>query len=279
MRTLLSYITFITLTILSAVTLSGAEKEESTPYLDLVDDAEKACADGDWSRAIELWRSAILLDPDNPGNILLMNNVGMIQHQMGMDTTAVATLTEAHRLAPSSVTILMNRAKVLTSMGESEEAMEDYRLVTELDSAVTSAWLNHGILSLSSRRFNDAKADFAYLEEHFPSSREAKLGGAMMRCAVGDFAGAVPLYTSLIEDFKETEYYSARAYCNLQAGNLQDASDDLQEALELDPDDGELYLYRAALNKLRYRPEDARRVARKAVSLGISEQRAAQFLR
>lgn len=279
MRTLLSYITFITLTILSAVTLSGAEKEESTPYLDLVDDAEKACADGDWSRAIELWRSAILLDPDNPGNILLMNNVGMIQHQMGMDTTAVATLTEAHRLAPSSVTILMNRAKVLTSMGESEEAMEDYRLVTELDSAVTSAWLNHGILSLSSRRFNDAKADFAYLEEHFPSSREAKLGGAMMRCAVGDFAGAVPLYTSLIEDFKETEYYSARAYCNLQAGNLQDASDDLQEALELDPDDGELYLYRAALNKLRYRPEDARRDARKAVSLGISEQRAAQFLR
>lgn len=279
MRNLLSYITFITLTIFSAVALSGAEKEESTPYLDLVDDAEKACADGDWSRAIELWRSAILLDPDNPGNILLMNNVGMIQHQMGMDTTAVATLTEAHRRAPSSVTILMNRAKVLTSMGESEEAMEDYRLVTELDSAVTSAWLNHGILSLSSRRFNDAKADFAYLEEHFPSSREAKLGGAMMRCAVGDFAGAVPLYTSLIEDFKETEYYSARAYCNLQAGNLQDASDDLQEALELDPDDGELYLYRAALNKLRYRPEDARRDARKAVSLGISEQRAAQFLR
>ena len=44
------------------------------------------------------------------------------------------------------------------------------------------------------------------------------------------------------------------------------------------PDDGELYLYRAALNKMRYRPDDAKADALKAIELGVDKKRAAQFL-
>lgn len=61
-------------------------------------------------------------------------------------------------------------------------------------------------------------------------------------------------------------------------GNLQDASDDINAALSMTPDDGELYLYRAALNKMRYRPDDAKADALKAIELGVDKKRAAQFL-
>lgn len=252
---------------------------ESTPYLDLVDEADKACADGEWNKALEALNSAMMLDPENPGNILLMNNIGMIQHHMGMDTTAIATLSEAHRRAPASVTILMNRAKVLTAMGETDEAIADYALVMELDSTETSARFNHGMLSLSSRRFNDAKADFDYLTTHSPESTEAQIGAATMHCTLGDFDKAIPYYTALIDKFPEADYYGARAYCRLMTGELHEASDDIARALELTPDDGELYLYRAALNKMRYRPDDAKADARKAVELGVAPARAAQFLK
>ncbi len=77
---------------------------------------------------------------------------------------------------------------------------------------------------------------------------------------------------------KEPEYYGARAYCYLMTGNLQDAADDIAAALELAPDDGELYLYRAALNKMHFRPDDARKDARKAIELGVDPARAKEFL-
>lgn len=73
---------------------------------------------------------------------------------------------------------------------------------------------------------------------------------------------------------KEPEYYGARAYCNLMTNHLQEASDDIAAALELTPDDGELYLYRAALNKMRFRPADATADAKKAIELGIDPRRA-----
>ena len=61
--------------------------------------------------------------------------------------------------------------------------------------------------------------------------------------------------------------------------DLPEAASDIAEALSLAPDDGELYLYRAALNKMHYRPDDARREARMAIELGVDPARAAQFLK
>ncbi len=58
---------------------------------------------------------------------------------------------------------------------------------------------------------------------------------------------------------------------------LSEASDDIARGLELDPEDGELYLYRAALNKMRYRVADARADAERARQLGIPAERLKDF--
>ena len=62
-------------------------------------------------------------------------------------------------------------------------------------------------------------------------------------------------------------------------GELQEAAADIASAMELAPLDGELYLYRAALNKMHFRPDDARKDAERAVQLGVDPTRAKEFLK
>lgn len=250
-----------------------------TPYMEAVDRADKACAKGEWLEAAQALDKALTIEPANPGNILLMSNLGMIQFNMGQDSLALATLSDAHRRAPRSVTILSNRARVLTAMGADLEAISDYGRIIELDSTDLSARLHHGLLSLRHRRYNDAKEDVDFLTTHHPDNLETAIAAATLHCSLGEYAEAIPFYNRILDTEKVAEYYGARAYCRLMTGDLQEASDDIACALELDPTDGELYLYRAALNKMRFRPDDARRDARRAVELGTDPRRAAEFMK
>ena len=60
-----------------------------TPYLDLVEKADKACADGKWIEAASLLQNAIDSEPANPGNVLLLSNLGMVRYNLGLDSLAV----------------------------------------------------------------------------------------------------------------------------------------------------------------------------------------------
>lgn len=251
--------------------------ELQSPYYNKVDEADKACKEGRWDEASRLLGEAMKLEPDNAGNIMLMSNLGMVRYRMGQDSLAIVTLTEAHRMAPSSVTILSNRAYILTELGYDSEAYEDYALIMELDSTDVDARLRHGVIALRDRKFDVAKADFEYLSRYYPSTPEAMTGMATLHCALGEYREALPYYNELLRGSRELEYLTGRAMCNLMTDNLQEASDDIAEALQLSPDDPELYLYRAALNKMRFRPDDADSDARRAVSLGIDPARVRQF--
>ncbi|MCM1138419.1 MAG: tetratricopeptide repeat protein [Duncaniella sp.] len=247
---------------------------DDTPYLRKVEEADKACADGKWDDAERALREAMELEPENPANVLLLSNLGMIQFNLGKDSIAIETLNEAHFIAPVSVTILSNRAKVLTALGEEDSALHDYARIIELDSTYIPARFHHGLLALKHRDFNTAKADFEFMERNFPKADETNIAMATFKSSIGEYADALPYYNKVLITIKEPEYYGARAYCNLMTGNLQEASDDIAAALELSPDDGELYLYRAALNKMRYRPADATADAKRAIELGVDPRRA-----
>lgn len=248
-------------------------------YLSLVEQADKACADGKWADAAMLLRQAMAEFPTNPGNLLLMNNLGMVQYNMGEDQQALITLTDAIVQAPASVTLLLNRAKILTANEKDTEALDDYNRVIKLDSTNTAARLNHGLISLRNKKFRDARTDFEYLDTHYPAAEDTQVGMATYLSTVGQYEKAIPYYTRLIEDFKLTDFHGARAYCNIMTERLSEAAEDLATAIALNPADGELYLYRAALNKMRFRPEDAKADALKAVELGISPARVKQFVK
>lgn len=269
---------FSLIMLLSIAVSQAVEPEFSTPYFEKIEAADKACSEGKWQDAEHYLKQALETDPDNPSNPLLLSNLGMIRYNLGEDSLAIATLSEAHEMAPASVTILSNRAKILAALGEDEWAYEDYGKIIALDSTYIQGWFQHGLLALRKRDFNTAKRDFMYLDSHFPGTDETNIAMATFKSSLGEYAEAIPYYNKILITIKEPEYYGARAYCFLMTDKLQEASDDIASAMELAPDDGELYLYRAALNKLRFRPEDASKDAKRAVELGVAPERAKPFI-
>ena len=256
----------------------ASENGTESLYFKKIDEADKACAEGLWHEAENALVEALRAEPANPSNVLLISNLGIIRFNMGQDSLAIATLNDAHSMAPASVTILSNRAKVLAANGYDEEAYLDYSRIIELDSLEISARLPRCLYALRRHDFRTAKSDMEFMEQNFPGKIETEIAGAAVRSGTGDFAGAIPYYSRILLERKDPEYYSGRAYCYLLTGSLQEASDDINSALAITPADGELYLYRAALNKMRYRPADAEADARKAVELGVDKTRATQFL-
>ena len=271
--------TFIISALLFApLAAKASENETESLYFKKIDEADKACAEGLWHEAENALVEALRAEPANPSNVLLISNLGIIRFNMGQDSLAIATLNDAHSMAPASVTILSNRAKVLAANGYDEEAYLDYSRIIELDSLEISARLPRCLYALRRHDFRTAKSDMEFMEQNFPGKIETEIAGAAVRSGTGDFAGAIPYYSRVLLERKDPEYYSGRAYCYLLTGSLQEASDDINSALSITPADGELYLYRAALNKMRYRPADAEADARKAVELGVDKTRATQFL-
>lgn len=260
------------------VALAGMVRMSATDYLTLVDEADKAVAESRWADADSLLVAAMQLEPSNSGNILLLSNLGMMRHYMHRDSAALEILDQACRIAPHSVTILTNRATVLTSMALYDRAVADYDSIIAINSESVAAHFNRGLLLLKLRNPSAAGADFAVIDSLAPGSREAELGMAAWHSALGEFEQAAIRYTHLLEIERQPEYLAARALCYLMTDRLAEASDDIASGLSLDPTDPELYFYRAILNRRRYRPDDARADAQKAVNLGLDPRRAEVIL-
>lgn len=247
-------------------------------YLELVELADKSIAEGDWSGAETNLLEAISLRPEAPTNILLLSNLGIVQYNLGKDSLALASLDQAHRRAPKSVTVLLNRAEVLTAIGRDDEAYRDYTTVISLDSTLTEPRYMHAIMSLRRGDFNTSLADCKALEQMSPASEEANTAFGSYYSATEQWDKALPYYTALLEKQPTTHIYGARAVCYLMLQRLNEASADINSGLALDPKDGELYMYRAYLNKMRFEIDAAREDLRKAIELGIDRRRAMEVL-
>ncbi len=239
----------------------------------MLDDIDKAIAAEAWNRADSLIETAIRQDPGNPGNIMLLSNLGMIRFYMGQDSLALATLTDAHRMAPNSVTVLSNRARVNAATGHISDAILDYNAVELLDSTYTDTYLHRGFIYLYNGFFDEAEKDLSRFEKLRPDSEETLAAMATLYSIISRPAEALPYFGKLIADDPQPEYYSGRAMCLLQLDRLTDAADDIASGLTLDPDYGELYLARAILNQKRYERDAARRDVDRAIELGIDPQR------
>lgn len=257
---------------------NGTATDTESPYFRLAGEADTAIAKGEYSLAESKLLEALRLEPGNPSNVLMMSNLGLVRFYMGRDDEALQTLNDACAAAPSSTTVLSNRARVLMSMGRPDEARADFARVLAVDSTLVTPRFYHGILSLRAGDIVTASTDFKRLEQADPKSFEANFAMATLNTALGNNLEAIPYFNRLIEIDPQAEYYAARALCNLQLDRLNEASEDISKGLELDSKDGELYLYRAMLNKMRFRPEDADADARKAMQHGVPRERVKPFL-
>lgn len=246
---------------------------QTADYYILIEKADKASKEGKWSEAEEHLRTALRSEPDNPTNVLLISNLGMIQFYDGRNDEALATLNEALNIAPNSVTILMNRARVLTSLGRELTAEEDYTRALKLDSTLIEPRFYRAMIRLNRGDTQRAVSDIDTLAQKYPDDRLTNVAQATVLLQNGQWEEAIPHLNKAIKIQPDAAYYASRALCKMMTNDISGAADDIALGIELDPTDGELYLYRAMLNKLRYRPDDARADGEKAIKFGIDSRR------
>ncbi len=236
-------------------------------YITCVEEAERAIAQGNYELAGEWLKEAMTTEPSNANNILLLSNLGMVQFYAGNDSLALGTLSQARAMAPGSVTILSNRARVLDHMGRRDDAIADLTLAIATDSLYAPAYYERGALRLDAGDLPAAEADMLAHRALRPKARQSLLALALIYSATGRHREALNAYNELLEGHPDPDLLAARANCRMDLGDLPEAAEDIQEGLALAPDDPGLYLSRARLNRLRYRPADADADERRAASL------------
>lgn len=243
-------------------------------YLELITAADSAQTAADWGRADSLLTAAVRLQPQNPLNVLLMSNLGMLRFYQGNDSLALMTLDAAHSMDPRATIVLVNRAKVRLNMGDRDGALADWNAVLEVDTANVATRYLRSMELLRRGDVAGAEADARRLERDAPTDLRTDLALGTLLSSTMRYAEAIPYLNRAIDADPQSEFFAARALCRIMNGDFNEASEDIAEGLRLDPIDGELYLYRALLNRMRYRPDDAQRDARRAVELGVAQRRA-----
>lgn len=255
---------------------------QTDAYLDLVSKADSMMRLERWAAAADAYREAMRLQPSNALNPLLMCNMGMCQNEAGDVDGAIATLTDARRMLPGSSVAALNRAQVFRGAGLYEEAYADLSDALAIDSTLVEARLIRGMIALRSDSIEQARADFTQLS-HMKGDEAhvaAATGNALLYMAIGDYAQAIPPLSTLVEKFPaDADWRGRRALCRILTADPAGASEDIAEAMRYAPEDGELYLYRAMLGKLRYRDEEAKYDRRHAITLGVDADHADAMLR
>lgn len=248
-------------------------------YLQFVTIADSAIAISDWKTAENAITLAIESQPSNPANLLLLSNLGMIQFYQGNDSAALATLNTAAAIAPRTIPIIANRMTVLDAMGFKDAANDDAHTILNIDSTNIKARIYIFDNHIRHTQFQEAKQQLDTLLTLDKENPLTTLAQATFYTATSQYSEAISPLTKIIESKPTAEYFAARAHCRLMTQNLNDASADIAEGLRLNPALPELYLYRAILNKMRYRTDDAKADAQRAIQLGIDPACAQSLLK
>lgn len=247
-------------------------------YYSYIDSAQTCIKAQDWVKAESMLRNAIKADPTNHNNSLLLSNIATLQRYQGKIGQAIKNYTLALDMTPNAVTILLNRAAAYMAVDSIELSRRDYAKVAELDPNDTESRYNLGIISIQQRDYKKAEDLFMEIMKISPNSALAQEGLGKLNEVSGNYAKAADNYSKIIKVRPSTSILANRAHCYLMMKRLNDAEDDIRSGLQIDSQDGYLYLLRALLNKLRFNTEDMGRDIKLAEEHGISATEVKELL-
>lgn len=252
--------------------------DTSTIYFTLIDSAQNCIDNKQWNRAERFFLDAIRSEPGNPSNSLLLSNIATIQRRQGRLNEAIKNYSMAIDLTPNAVTLLLNRAAVYTLIDSIALAQADYERIMKIDDRDVESRYNHGMLALNTGDSKTAQHDFDDILRINPNSGLAKQGQGYVFKHAGEFEKAAQCFSEVIKVKPTSTLLANRADCYLATKRLNDASLDIANALELDPDDPFIYVLRAKLNKIRFNRADMERDIKLAVAHGITEKEARELI-
>ena len=208
-----------------------------------------------YERGVDALREAVRRNPSfavyhyNLGNALAGSVVRRRPKQLGAEDrrrleAAAGEAAEAIRLDPTTGAYHDNLGTLLGRLGQSEKALDQYRLSVQLDPQDALARFNLGTLLAKS---DSGGAATAYREalRLDPSRDDARANLALLLLDAGDVEGAIEQATAVLRSATEhgktpdalPAAHSALGLAQLRRGGVASAITSFEAALAIDPDD------------------------------------------
>ena len=159
------------------------------------------------------------------------------------------------------------------------DAISDYERILKLEPDNEEARYNIGMLYLENQDFKSAETQFVDLLRYRPNSILYHQGMAFLNKATGNYSKAASNFSDVIKTSPTVTLLANRADCYLMLNKLSEAADDINSAIQIDPNDGYLYLLRAKLKKMRYEIEESQKDLQLAIDHGIDPALVKQSLK
>lgn len=218
---------------------------------------------------------ALTLEPGNPGNGMVLLNMGTLQRRQGKLKEAADSYTIGLAFLPDNITLLSNRAQLYAEMEEYGKAIEDYTQVIFQEPENEDALYQRALCRLINADTIGARIDLEQINQFNPHSAKSRLGMAYVYKAEHLWREAAEIYDELIKrNPKSASLLRDRAEVYYLSGRMGAAFDDITTSLQLGPRDPFSYVLRAQIRYARGDKEFARRDLNKALELGLKPEEA-----
>ncbi|NDW19774.1 hypothetical protein D0T53_12780 [Dysgonomonas sp. 216] len=226
----------------------------------------------DYVAAEQVLKEAMRKEPANPGNTLLLSNLGTIQRILGKKDEALISYSIALGRHPNAVFVLQNRAALYCDIDSINLALQDYNLILSIDKENIDALYSRGLIQLNKKNYLAAESDFEQIKTIEPNNLNANMGLALIVKQQGNWKKAEELYSDLIYDYKTNDQlYLNRAECYLELQKLARTQEDLNKAANYGNNSPFLYILKGRLKLLQYDNNAAKEYFLKAQDLGANK--------
>ena len=223
--------------------------------------------------AEEALREALRIEPANPGNGMLLLNLGTIQRRQGKLKEAEESYTIGLAFLPNNLTLLNSRAQLFAEMEKYPEAINDYTEVIYHEPENEDAYYERALCKLMNQDTLGARLDLEQIDRFNPNSAKSRLGMAYVYKAQQMWREASELYDALIErNPRNASLLRERAEVFYFSNRMGAALDDVNKSIDFDPHDPYSYLLRAQIRYAKGDKEFARRDLNQALELGLNKE-------
>ncbi len=218
-------------------------------------------------------REALRIEPGNPGNGMLLLNLGTIQRRQGKLKEAEESYTIGLAFLPNNLTLLNSRAQLFAEMEKYPEAINDYTEVIYREPENEDAYYERALCKLMNQDTLGARLDLEQIDRFNPNSAKSRLGMAYVYKAQQMWREASELYDALIErNPRNASLLRERAEVFYFSNRMGAALDDVNKSIDFDPRDPYSYLLRAQIRYAKGDREFARRDLNQALELGLNKE-------
>lgn len=259
----------IIITIISVCALHSGAQTFTREYEALVDSADDCIKEGDWDKAEEFLIKALKREPANKSNYLLWANLGMIRSNKGNNEGALEAFDIGLAMAPRSTALLTGRAGTYIALNRNSDALDDLNLALKVDSTLVKARKLRGLILVETGRIEPAFEDFYYYESHFGKDAFISQLKAKSYFKKGNPLKAIESLREVYELSQEPEDAIRLLTAVSFYGNPEEYEEFISDMIKKYPSNGNIYLFRALLNKSRFQTLEAEKDLKLAEMLGV----------